>query len=200
MRVSSRLGATESVHETGRSAPPCNCEGVAKTEALTAPRRVRFEVALDEFGQRVAEQAAEMSCGMLAFQDEAQVAEDLHPSFVTLPDGVVDTALRTMKWLRTQPFGTAARALVSRVPFAVQQLAHMAGDDWQFFADMDSRHDGVPERLADAVVCLALCNVANDRHRQAVEHISEFDRLQTEVDATLEQIRVHVYRQTGLEL
>jgi len=157
-------------------------------------------VALDEFGQRVAEQAAEMSCGMLAFQDEVQVAEDLHPSFVTLPDGVVETALRTMTWLRTQPFDTAARALVSRVPFAVQQLAHLAGDDWQFFVDMDSRHDGVPERLADAVVCLALCNVADDRHRQAIEDISEFDRLQARFHETLERIRAHVYRQTGLEL
>lgn len=137
---------------------------------------------------------------MLAFHDEAQVAEDLHPSFITLPDGSVDTALRTMTWLRTQPFDTAARALVSRVPLAVQQLADLAGKDWDFLRDMDSRHDDIPARLADAVVCLALCNVAEDRHRQALEDISAFEQFNHEVDATLEHIRAHVYRQTGLDL
>jgi len=155
---------------------------------------------MDRFGERVAEQAAEMSCGMLAFDDEAQVAEDLHPSYITLPDGLVDTALRTMTWLRTQPFDTAARTLVSRVPLAVQQLAHLAGNDWDFLRDIDARHDDVPARLADAVVCLALCNVAEDRHQQALEDISAFEQLNADVDATLVHIRAHVYKQTGIQL
>lgn len=137
---------------------------------------------------------------MLAFDDEAQVAEDLHPSYITLPDGLVDTALRTMTWLRTQPFDTAARTLVSRVPLAVQQLAHLAGNDWDFLRDIDARHDDVPARLADAVVCLALCNVAEDRHQQALEDISAFEQLNADVDATLEHIRAHVYKQTGIQL
>ena len=154
----------------------------------------------EDFEHRLFAATAEMACGMLAFQDRLQVLEDLRPSHITLPDEQIETACRTMDWLRGLPFSSAARLLVSQVPAAIAQLRTMMVADWLWLQDLDTRNPDVPARFADAVLCLALGNVADKRYRQGLEEIDSFDEIIKDADRMYDRVKAEVFRRTGLEL